>query len=184
MHDKNRKRRKTPCNDSQLYFSHSVCDVSRSAPQEDLEEDECQWVLVPPDLQDHETCGHLPLRGLEPPHVSVLRPCRRPSELSASFPPSNGASPWNSYPLALVFPRSGASDLLKELRELQRGGQTDALIEKYADRTAFERFALAPRVVQHVGLISNRNNLEINTKSTWVFWFAKRRVGVSSTMST
>ncbi|CZT25541.1 uncharacterized protein RCC_11274 [Ramularia collo-cygni] len=72
---------------------------------------------------------------------------------------------------ALVFPRSGAVDLLEELRGHQRGGQTDALIEEYADRTGYERFALAPQVVQHVGLISSRNNLEINTKSTWAFWF-------------
>lgn len=72
---------------------------------------------------------------------------------------------------ALVFPRSAAIDLLQELRGRQQGGQTDTLIEEYADKTGYERFALAPQVVQHVGLISSRNNLEINTKSTWAFWF-------------
>jgi hypothetical protein len=31
--------------------------------------------------------------------------------------------------------------------------------------------ALAPQVVQHVGRISSRNNLAINTMSTWASWF-------------
>ena len=71
---------------------------------------------------------------------------------------------------ALVFPRSQTEGLLNYLK--QRGdGQTDSLIEEYADSESLERYALAPQVVQHVGLISSRNNLEINAKSTWAFWF-------------
>lgn len=71
---------------------------------------------------------------------------------------------------ALVFPRIQVPDLINFLRE-RREGQTDSLIEEYADKTPLERYALAPQVVQHVGLISSRNNLEVNTKSTWAFWF-------------
>lgn len=71
---------------------------------------------------------------------------------------------------ALVFPRSQAQGLIDYLE--QRGsGQTDSLIEEYADSEGYERYALAPQVVQHVGLISSRNNLAINAKSTWAFWF-------------
>ena len=71
---------------------------------------------------------------------------------------------------ALVFPRSQTEGLLDYLK--QRGsGQTDSLIEEYADTEGLERYALAPQVVQHVGLISSRNNLAINAKSTWAFWF-------------
>ena len=71
---------------------------------------------------------------------------------------------------ALVFPRSQTEGLLDYLK--QRGsGQTDSLIEEYADAEGLKRYALAPQVVQHVGLISSRNNLAINAKSTWAFWF-------------
>ncbi|GAB7335357.1 hypothetical protein MBLNU13_g07743t2 [Cladosporium sp. NU13] len=71
---------------------------------------------------------------------------------------------------ALVFPRSQTEGLLNYLKH--RGdGQTDSLIEEYADSEGLERYALAPQVVQHVGLISSRNNLAINAKSTWAFWF-------------
>jgi hypothetical protein len=71
---------------------------------------------------------------------------------------------------ALVFPRSQMQDLIDFLG--RRGsGQTDSLIEEYADSGGLERYALAPQVVQHVGLISSRNNLAINAQSTWAFWF-------------
>jgi hypothetical protein len=71
---------------------------------------------------------------------------------------------------ALVFPRSQTEGLLNYLH--RRGsGQTDSLIEEYADEEGYERYALAPQVLQHVGLISSRNNLAINAKSTWAFWF-------------
>jgi len=45
------------------------------------------------------------------------------------------------------------------------------MIEDYADTTKLERYALSPQVVQHIGLVSSRDDLEINTKSTWAFWF-------------
>lgn len=54
---------------------------------------------------------------------------------------------------ALVFPRSGAVDILQELRKHEKqGGQTDALVEAYADRTRYERFALSPRLSSTLGL--------------------------------
>lgn len=71
---------------------------------------------------------------------------------------------------ALVFPRSRIDGLIDFLHE-RGSGQTDSLIEEYADQQYLERYALAPQVVQHVGLISSRNNLAINTRSTWAFWF-------------
>lgn len=71
---------------------------------------------------------------------------------------------------ALVFPRKQAQSLIDFLQE-RGSGQTDSLIEEYADMQGLERYALAPQVVQHVGLISSRNNLAINTRSTWAFWF-------------
>jgi hypothetical protein len=45
------------------------------------------------------------------------------------------------------------------------------MIEEYADGNRLERYTLSPQVVQHIGLVSSRDNLEINTKSTWAFWF-------------
>ncbi|KAM0721006.1 hypothetical protein Q7P37_003291 [Cladosporium fusiforme] len=71
---------------------------------------------------------------------------------------------------ALIFPRRQAQGLVDFLHE-RGSGQTDSLIEEYADTHRYERYALAPQVVQHVGLVSSRNNLAINTRSTWAFWF-------------
>ncbi|PNS14502.1 Bifunctional protein GAL10 [Sphaceloma murrayae] len=71
---------------------------------------------------------------------------------------------------ALVFPRYQVESLVHFLRD-RGSGQTDALIEEYADRARLQRYALAPQVVQHVGLVSSRDNLVINTRSTWAFWF-------------
>ncbi|KAH0357473.1 hypothetical protein KCU83_g693, partial [Aureobasidium melanogenum] len=71
---------------------------------------------------------------------------------------------------ALVFPRAQVPDLVAYLAR-RKAGQTDTMIEEYANEFELERYALAPQVVQHVGLVSSRDNLEINTKSTWAFWF-------------
>lgn len=86
--------------------------------------------------------------------------------------PMNGVVEMNRYGCCtqgMVFPRNQIPDLLHFLRE--RSGQTDALIEEYADTTHLRRFALSPPQLQHVGIRSSRDNLEINTKSTWAFWF-------------
>lgn len=54
----------------------------------------------------------------------------------------------------------------------ERGhGQTDSMIEEYAEQAHLTRYALAPQQLQHVGLKSSRDNTEINTQSTWAFWF-------------
>ena len=71
---------------------------------------------------------------------------------------------------ALVFPRAQVPDLVANLTR-RKSGQTDTMIEEYADESRLGRYALAPQVVQHVGLVSSRDNSEINTKSTWAFWF-------------
>lgn len=70
----------------------------------------------------------------------------------------------------LVFPQNQVSGLLEYFRKREHG-QTDSLIEEYADQSHLTRYALAPQQLQHVGLQSSRDNDEINTKSTWAFWF-------------
>lgn len=70
----------------------------------------------------------------------------------------------------LVFPRERMDGLIDFLSA--RGhGQTDSMIEEYADDHKLNRYALAPPQLQHVGLKSSRDNLDINTRSTWAFWF-------------
>ena len=69
---------------------------------------------------------------------------------------------------AMVFPRDQVPDLIEFLHE-RKSGQTDSLIEEYADQKKLRRYALAPPQVQHIGICSSRDNLEINTRSTWVF---------------
>jgi hypothetical protein len=50
-------------------------------------------------------------------------------------------------------------------------GQTDSLIEEYADYHKLNQYVLARPHLQHVDLKSSRDNLDINTRSTWSFWF-------------
>lgn len=70
----------------------------------------------------------------------------------------------------LLFPRSQIPDLIHYLEE--RGhGQTDSMIEDYADRDGKQRLATGKQFVQHVGLQSSRDNAFINSQSTWAFWF-------------
>lgn len=70
----------------------------------------------------------------------------------------------------LVFPREQVEPLIAYLQK-RKSGQTDSIIEDYAEETGLTRLALAPQQLQHVGLRSSRDNLEINTQSTWAFWF-------------
>jgi hypothetical protein len=65
----------------------------------------------------------------------------------------------------------GAIPRTDELATERKIGQTDSIIEEYADHTGLTRLAFAPQQMQHVGLRSSRENLEINTQSTWAFWF-------------
>jgi hypothetical protein len=75
---------------------------------------------------------------------------------------------------AMVFPRSEVPPLIGYLEE-RKDGQTDSMIEEYADRDGLDRYALAPQVVQHIGLVSSRDNTAVNTQSNWAFWFETNR---------
>ena len=90
-----------------------------------------------------------------------------------SLRPLRGVVKMNRYGCCtqgLVFPRDAVPPLLRYLEE--RGhGQTDSLIEEFADRDGWDRFALAPQVLQHVGLVSSRGNEVVNARSTWAFGF-------------
>ena len=87
--------------------------------------------------------------------------------------PLHGVVEMNQYGCCtqgLVFPKESVDDLI-EFLSARGHGQTDSMIEEYADQTQLTRYALAPPQLQHVGLKSSRNNLDINTQSTWAFWF-------------
>jgi hypothetical protein len=71
---------------------------------------------------------------------------------------------------ALLFPKEQIPALIEHLRGIGHG-QTDTMIEDYADQTGKQRLALGPQVVQHVGLESSRGNSLVNGQSTWAFWF-------------
>jgi hypothetical protein len=71
---------------------------------------------------------------------------------------------------ALVFPRQQIPPMIEWMR-MKKHGQTDSMIEEYADINGLDRYALFPQAVQHVGLQSSRDNLAINSKSTWAFYF-------------
>lgn len=77
---------------------------------------------------------------------------------------------------ALVFPRNEIPGLVAYLRGIGHG-QTDTMIEEYADANSKERLALAPQVVQHVGLESSRDNTFVNSQSTWAFRFEEQNAG-------
>jgi hypothetical protein len=71
---------------------------------------------------------------------------------------------------ALVFPRQQIPPMIAWMR-MKKHGQTDSMIEEYADINGLDRYALFPQAVQHVGLQSSRDNLAINSQSTWAFHF-------------
>lgn len=90
-----------------------------------------------------------------------------------SLMPMHGVVEMNSYGCCtqgLVFPTEQVGGLIDYLQE-RKAGQTDTMIEDYAEQTHLTRYALAPQQLQHVGLKSSRGNLAINTQSTWAFWF-------------
>ena len=87
--------------------------------------------------------------------------------------PMNGLSRMNDMGCctqALVFTRTQAVDIM-ELLEERKVGQTDLLIEEYANNMGLERYALAPPQVQHMGVISSRGASKLQSQSTWAFWF-------------
>jgi hypothetical protein len=76
---------------------------------------------------------------------------------------------------ALVFNRQTITDLIAYLR-MRHDGQTDSMIENYCDDNGLERLALGEQVVQHIGLVSSRDNTALNAQSTWAFWFETNTV--------
>ncbi|TVY43147.1 hypothetical protein LSUB1_G001318 [Lachnellula subtilissima] len=90
-----------------------------------------------------------------------------------SLYPPNGVFKMNKFGCctqALIFPRTQVPELTSYLREIGTG-QTDTMIENYADERGKQRLALRPQLVQHVGLESSRDNNFQNSQSTWSFWF-------------
>lgn len=90
-----------------------------------------------------------------------------------SIRPLRGVIKMNQYGCctqAMVFPRDQVPALVEFLEE-RNNGQTDSMIEEYADMTGLDRFALAPQVVQHVGVYSSRDNTAVNAQSNWAFHF-------------
>ncbi|KAI7576250.1 hypothetical protein KC316_g10772 [Hortaea werneckii] len=87
--------------------------------------------------------------------------------------PLNGLERMDRYGCctqALIYSRASATQVVDMLQE-RGSGQTDSLIEEYGTKNGLAKYALAPQVVQHVGIVSSRDNLEANTRSTWAFWF-------------
>ena len=74
---------------------------------------------------------------------------------------------------ALIYPRSQVPALRDMLRgiTLDEVDQTDFLIEDYANGLGLARYALAPQLVQHVGLVSSRGTRRRNSKTNWSFYF-------------
>lgn len=77
---------------------------------------------------------------------------------------------WGCCTQGLVFPRTETPGLISYLRE-RKTGQTDLMIEEYADSTDKMRLALSPQVIQHVGLTSARGSSKVVSQSTWAFFF-------------
>ncbi|EGE02320.1 hypothetical protein TEQG_01358 [Trichophyton equinum CBS 127.97] len=79
-------------------------------------------------------------------------------------------APYGCCTQGMVFPRDQVDGLIAYLQK--RGhGQTDTMIEEYAEESKLTRYALIPQQLQHVGLKSSRDNTELNAQSTWAFYF-------------
>jgi hypothetical protein len=119
-------------------------------------------------------------RHLDDPTIFILSAITIPSFVVLAFMsgkyslfPLRGVVTMNVHGCctqALLFPKEQISALIEHLRSIGFG-QTDTMIEKYADETGKQRLALGPQVVQHVGLESSRGNSLVNGQSTWAFWF-------------
>lgn len=71
---------------------------------------------------------------------------------------------------ALVYPREQVPALLHHIRTTKPYPQ-DLLIEDYANEAGLDRYAIAPQLVQHVGLISTRGMPKKYTQQTWASHF-------------
>ncbi|KAM5490399.1 hypothetical protein MaudMau93_002597 [Microsporum audouinii] len=83
-------------------------------------------------------------------------------------------APYGCCTQGMVFPRDQVDGLIAYLQK--RGhGQTDTMIEEYAEESKLIRYALVPQQLQHVGLKSSRDNTELNAQSTWAFYFEQNK---------
>lgn len=73
---------------------------------------------------------------------------------------------------ALIYPRSQVQDLADMLLRVDPD-QTDLIIKDYANELGLARYALAPQLVQHVGLVSSRGTKMKNSRTNWAFYFEK-----------
>lgn len=71
---------------------------------------------------------------------------------------------------ALVYPREQVPALLHHMRTTKPYPH-DLLIEDYASEIGLDRYAIAPQLVQHVGLISTRGMPKKYTQQTWASHF-------------
>lgn len=71
---------------------------------------------------------------------------------------------------ALIYDRSQVPSLRNALLEVHPD-QTDFIIEDYANERGLARYALAPQLVQHVGLVSSRGTKRKDSQTNWSFYF-------------
>lgn len=71
---------------------------------------------------------------------------------------------------ALIYPRSQVHDLADMLLQVHPD-QTDFIVEDYANELGLARYALAPQLVQHVGLVSSRGTKRKDSQTNWSFYF-------------
>ena len=71
---------------------------------------------------------------------------------------------------ALVFQRSQVHNLTMMLLD-EKPSQTDMRIEKWANEQALERYAIAPQVLQHVGIYSTRGMPKKYARETFAYGF-------------
>ncbi|KAE9369310.1 hypothetical protein N431DRAFT_427493 [Stipitochalara longipes BDJ] len=119
-------------------------------------------------------------RHLDDPAIFVLSAVTIPAFVALAFMigkyslfPLRGVVTMNVHGCctqALLFPEEQIPSLVAHLRGIG-AGQTDTMIEDYADQTKKQRLAMGKQVVQHVGLESSRGNNFVNGQSTFAFWF-------------
>lgn len=75
--------------------------------------------------------------------------------------PTRGFFPmrWGCCTQAMVYPRDQVPPLVEWIHERDKVS-IDVMIERYADEKRLERLAIAPQLMQHVGLSSTRDSKE------------------------
>ena len=75
---------------------------------------------------------------------------------------------------ALIFDRKQVPSMIAYLSGRGRG-QTDMMIEDYANENNLHRWALGEQAVQHVGTVSSRGGGGVKGSSVWAFYFEDTR---------